>query len=544
MKKIQLMIELKSPVVLTAMSNSTVMTASHDYFSGSVIRGLMARKYIDAKGYGKEADEHEDFLRLFFGSLRFLPAYPLVNKERSYPLPLSLMKSKLSGKICDLLTGEKPQAGYKAYRGFGVVDNGKLKTAEVGKVIGLHMSRSDVAARQSGNTAKIGAERLAGKSSEGGIYNYEAISAGQTFCACIIGSAEELAELVAVTGTAFSVTAGRSRLAQYGQCRITLGEITEMNEEKASVPDKEIYLRAETPLLPTDGIMDNIEVLLEKEVVARLDEGFRLMKGERKLYGSSEEIENFVAIWGMKRPRQTALAGGSVFGLTKNGDLNENDIAKINEIIETGCGARREEGFGQLRLWRPQESLQEITTEQDNSYFDFTDKLKTQKASDIAIHIVNRRILERVRNLAADDVAGNTEGLIKERTHILAKLDTILDAHPTREEFAREIERLLKNENGKTPQKPITKHLSSIKISGRMLKVLIKKPVAELPGAEQIEQFWNKDEKFAKLSKLLINGDNRIDLAGDEAFITYWHWFFRYARKKCQQSKAEGGAAE
>ena len=74
MKKIRVKIETLSPIVLATRTNTTVMTSSHDFFSGTLVRGMLAERYIEAKKLGSQAQEDEDFLGLFFDKLRFVAA--------------------------------------------------------------------------------------------------------------------------------------------------------------------------------------------------------------------------------------------------------------------------------------------------------------------------------------------------------------------------------------------------------------------------------------------------------------------------------------
>ena len=74
MKQITMTIRTLSPVVLSAMSNATVMTASHSYFSGPIVRGILASRYIQQRELGVHAEEDEAFLSLFFDKLRFVAA--------------------------------------------------------------------------------------------------------------------------------------------------------------------------------------------------------------------------------------------------------------------------------------------------------------------------------------------------------------------------------------------------------------------------------------------------------------------------------------
>lgn len=122
----------------------------------------------------KIADEahDKDFRELFFSGLKFLPANPEILGKRSIVLPLSLQSGKAgtddADKVQNLLDDEKSRQGYKSFRGFGVLDGGQFFFARVKTNMFMHMSRSGEL------------ERLAGRSLDGQIYNYEAIDGGQS----------------------------------------------------------------------------------------------------------------------------------------------------------------------------------------------------------------------------------------------------------------------------------------------------------------------------------------------------------------------------
>ena len=121
-------IKTLSPVVLTAMNNAAVMTESRDYISGTVLRGVLADRFIQKKKLGKAAHKDEEFRELFFGGLRFVDANPVQGGKRAFVLPFSLQKGKIPEKnadgaevLLDILLQE-PKAGYKAVKGFAVAE--------------------------------------------------------------------------------------------------------------------------------------------------------------------------------------------------------------------------------------------------------------------------------------------------------------------------------------------------------------------------------------------------------------------------------------
>ena len=130
MYQIKFSIKTLSPLVITAASNATLMTESHDEINGSMIRGILATRYIQEKNLGYKAHEDKNFRELFFGNLKFLSATPAIDDKRSFILPQSLQRGKKgtvnAKNVQDLLSGEKPPAGYKSLRGYGIVDGDKI----------------------------------------------------------------------------------------------------------------------------------------------------------------------------------------------------------------------------------------------------------------------------------------------------------------------------------------------------------------------------------------------------------------------------------
>ena len=334
-------VETLSPVVLTAMNNATVMTETRDYISGAVLRGVIASRYIEQKKLGKAAELDAGFRHLFFNSLRFIHAYPMKAEGRAFPLPFSLQKDKLAQKnaagdieLLDVLK-EAPRAGFKAVDGFGIVVGKKILPIVVNKQVKLHMSRSSET------------ERLSGRSLQGGIYNYEAIEAGQRFQGMIAGKKEDLEQLLEIlglTGQELNCYIGRSKYTEYGRCKMTFGEVTSIPTK--SVQGNRLYLRLETPWIPLLGCVFNVENIIEpfvnmmKEKLG--DESITL----GKVIGKAETVSNFVCIWGMKRSEQQAIAAGSVLRLQKAMSWIESDSKVLIESIHKAEGARLQEGGG------------------------------------------------------------------------------------------------------------------------------------------------------------------------------------------------------
>ena len=87
MRRLKFSIWTLSPVVVTSTSNATMMTDTHTAFSGSIIRGIMASRFVEVQKLDDEAHD-AIFREIFFCGLRFLPANPEILGERSFVLPL------------------------------------------------------------------------------------------------------------------------------------------------------------------------------------------------------------------------------------------------------------------------------------------------------------------------------------------------------------------------------------------------------------------------------------------------------------------------
>lgn len=512
MHRIKFALKVLSPVVLSSASNSTVMTETHSAFGGSIIRGVLATRFVEVQNLTDEAHD-KTFREIFFGGLKFLPANPETRRERSIVLPVSLQSGKKgtddANKVQDLLADGKSRPGYKSLRGLGVLAGKEFIESQVNTNMFMHMSRSGEA------------ERLAGKSIGGQIYNYEAIDVGQKFSGEIVGEEKILRKLrngLGLTNGKFTAYVGRSRFTQYGKCLLTLGGIEKIKAAKFT--DK-IYLRLDTPLIPLNDCFLSAREVLTEEVVDKLGEKFSL----GKVFASSVEVENFVVPWRMKRPRVSALAAGSVFELTAAG-LTDADKKLLNEKIYEGFGLRTEEGFGQLRLWTPAEdfTLGERGEEEISKPKNFSDD--TIK---LAKKILKARLLEQVRIYAHEDAKKLGTQLEEDNTsHFFARLDVILSnvaKENLRDKFKEQLEREIREGS------LFYEHLKNFYMGGHSFHDVLT-GVEKFPRS--VDEVLNLSE-FADVCKAI--NFSKEDFTDDEFLREYLEHYFRFARKVAVTSK-------
>lgn len=522
-------IKTLSPVVLTAMNNAAVMTESRDYISGTVLRGVLAARFIEMKNLGKAAHEDTEFKKLFLGGLRFIAAYPVVRGKRSFVLPFSLQKGKIPEKnaegleeLLDVMR-QKPKAGYKAMKGFAVAEQNCISPVSVRKQVKLHMSR---------NSEK---ERLSGRSLEGNIYNYEAIEAGQEFEGMIVGEKEDLELLLArlqVAESGMSCRIGRSKYTEYGLCRLTMGHVEPISVERPE--GKRLCLRLETSWLPKAGEKELSVMTSAENVIGAFAKDLAQNLGAddikvSRVIAKEENEASFVGVWGMRRPEIQSIAAGSVFALEKTSGWDEKAMNQLCEQLYAGQGDRTEEGFGQLRVWNVDAPVLKEFADNDMA----RRKISSVRVKEIAGTILQQRILNLIRLQAKEDVQV-VKGRIGNATHSFARLENLLgerkDLAQAKNRFQQKLETELRE------QSVLDKRLQNLEYKGKGLKEIL---LGTAPAPYDSAAFKTK-----------MNEEINPELAEDIGFVLpnaedgalfyeYWLWFFRHGRKLAVRRKGE-----
>lgn len=508
MHKLEIVIKTLSPCVLTSTSNATIMTGTHSAFSGSIIRGILASRFVTVQKLTDEAHD-KTFREIFFGGLKFLPANPEMQSKRAFVLPMSLQSGKAGtpdgDKIQDLLGEEKPRRGYKSFRGFGVLVGDKIFKTQVKTNMFMHMSRS-------GEN-----ERTAGRSVDGQIYNYEALDAGQIFRGEIIGDEKILRQLrdgIALDGNQIQAYVGRSKFTQYGKCLVTFGEIDEL---PAQIFGNKIFLRLDTPLIPAADCFLSAEKILMEEIIKKFGGKFSL----GKVFAAGVEVENFVVPWGMKRPRVSALAAGTVFELKTNSPLTDDDEKLLRVKMFEGFGLRTEEGFGQVRLWQPSSNF--VKGSPDKEKLARPEKFSAETIT-LAKKILTAHLLEQVRLYAYDDAEKLRSQLKRGNyTHFFTRLGGILSSvgkENVRENFKLQLEIEIRGGSR------FEEHLKKFEMANGQKFFDVFTGNAEFP--RKVHDLMNTSA-LVQLKGVIDFSDE--DFSEDEFLTEYLTNYFRSARK-------------
>jgi len=401
-------------------------------------------------------------------------------------------------------------------------------------------------------------ERISGKSSaktEGNIYNYEALSAGQTFIGYIYGEELELDSLrekVIEKDGSFTCHVGRSKFAQYGTCRMTMDKPEPLPQMANDVVmankqgQHKIFIRLETPFIPeTDNGMMVADSLREIAMVLndRCHTDKITIDGE-SVFAAAQSLKSFVGIWGLKQPEEIALSAGSVFALTKNEPWTENELEQLNRMLFEGVGRRTEEGFGQLRIWKseklnmPNSKSSKVET---NDLQPAVYELKTLEVKRVAARIMQGYILEQVRNCAAEDANnfGKTEvkalGDLEFSTHVFGELELLLIASEQQEKKKEYFQAVLVKELENRSE--MKRNLERMKLySANMYDWLLSSVSIPCPVDQELFQRLGQNPEMKELLSMIDQG-----LDDDELYFEYWRWFFRHARKQTRIKKEARG---
>ena len=337
MQKLTYRITTESPILFALNVGDTNMVSTREYIPGSVIMGLFANEHI-RKNNLTNAHTDDAFYRWFLtGAIRFTNAsivtYINHSEKMTTPLPLSIQEEKGDeNTLYDLLyANDDFDKQRNAKQGFGRILGADIYQQPIQKTLNFHHQRD----YETGTVKK------------GMIFNYESIDAHQTFEGHILGDGNELNKLLDYFKEEPVVRIGRSKNAQYGRVRFIM--VSRSPEEfTPEIDGLKPGCRAVSLTLLSNTILYNeygystVEVReLEKLFQKELGDGVTI----KKPFVRTDEVENFVSVWRLRRPAEVCFSAGSCFLL--NGITNEHQ-QKLLEIQKNGIGERRGEGFGRV----------------------------------------------------------------------------------------------------------------------------------------------------------------------------------------------------
>lgn len=365
MPAILVTIKTLQPILATSFQGDPNSDVSYDYIPGSMIRGAVIGRYLQHKKLRELDLADSETQRLFFqpAHTRYLNAYLVSQKEqhRTLPVPRSWYKPKDAEITEDRATNiydrsleqDDEQESLKVIRDqFCVFEDKYVRLYTPERRINIHNTRD----RRKGRSSK----REDQPHSEGEIFRYDALDAGQTFQSVILCEEQDI-DLLEQLLNKPDLWLGGSRSAGYGHTQISY-EIQNSWQEFQPLGDEEdldadyltITLLSDTLLRDANGQPSADPTLIAAAINAVC--GSALPTPEpAHIFSSQTYIGGFNRKWGLPLPQVPALAAGTVT-VFENATLTEEQIQQLHW---QGIGDRRNEGFGRVAInWHRQATLQ------------------------------------------------------------------------------------------------------------------------------------------------------------------------------------------
>lgn len=308
---IKITINTAAPVVLGGIQSDESTVSSDTYFRGNIIRGILASQFLG----------DSDFEAMFNqGKLLFSPAF--ING--SAPIPLCLHEEKgqeANGRVLNVFS-QNAIIPTRSLRGTAVMAGIELQTTGAETFSNFHHNRDN--------------NRTAGRSVDGKIFYYEALSEQQEFTGFIHGDHTFLKKIL--EKNIVNARVGRSQRTQYGKIDLKFEPIQLSSMELGQ--GDEVYMVCKGHLVvfnQTGNAVADISFL--KNYLPS-----KVTVSEVKVAQAVEKREGFSAVWKSRNPRVTCFAPGSVFIIKNEG------AEKV--VLPDFVGEKQQEGYGSVMYYK------------------------------------------------------------------------------------------------------------------------------------------------------------------------------------------------
>lgn len=505
-------VETLSDVLIMGNCSEGNMVRSFEYIPGSTLLGVFASHYIRnmlSSDMIRSAHLDSKFYNWFLnGEIIFSNAYLTIKDEwgdrtKFYPTPLSIqVKKKRQNEIYNLaVLDDVLTRSTKPLGGYTTITANQVRKEAVAKKLNFHHQRDD---------------RIKGLDQEGSIFFYESIERGQIFSGEIVGSEESLQELKNVMGSSSTIRIGRSRNAQYGKALLKLFDIEPYTPPLIDTDEDTIILTLQSPAVLYNQYgypevsLKIFEHYLQKVLGTR---DFEI----EACFTSTEEFENFISVWRMKKPLDKTFSPGSTFKVYFSTGMNKEIINALQKLVLEGIGERRSEGFGKVRIHTDMSEIYSIVREVSSEPI----RIKPEGSppefvQSIVKTVLQERVLQETELMAIKEA--ETFKFFRPRNSQLSRLEHLLKISKNPEDY---IEKL--NELGKSAKQSLEnchndrENLWHRLVNDRMLDW--EQIFVSIKGLTEI---------IEKVDAFDIRSESSIQR---EIYETYWSTFFRRMRK-------------
>lgn len=456
---------LNEPVLANSLGGEPNSADSLSYVPGGAVRGAFIQAYDQAKD---AADD--DFRRLFLtGDTCYLNAYPLLDGERSLPIPLKYKKPK-----------------YFESSDFGKIGD-KVIALKVISQVNIHTQRD--------------AEKGHATSEAGAVYRYIALPAGMKLQGAVLTQNETDARMLKNMLNGTSILLGKARTAGYGRATFQTQDINpkwrECGGELAATPGTFNLTLLSSMIVRDENGQVSLE--LKQALETRLGVKVEIIETIRR----AVNIGGFNRTWGLPLPQVAAIAAGSMF-------VFKADVSaeKLFQLEATGLGERRAEGFGRVavNLSLP-DVLDWVAVEENispalNGTLPQGDALATLMLTRLLRRDLDEQVIRVARTLTCDYKGGLPNSQLS-RWRIILR-----DAMPAKD--IQRVSEFCEKAKGKPGWKKMEK--TRLFLEGEKPPRLTEWIESVLAGDKDWQAIWNAHFKLAKkIGSVSISADEFAD---------------------------------
>lgn len=325
---VQIVIESKSPVIIEGAVNETI-----DYIPASYIHGYLANKMIKQKEL-REPHKDDEFRELFLKNrLTISNAYPVINNQRSIPLPLSIKMVKGSSEAVDMLFDKSIEQLQNAPFSYIIIDSEDL--------VGLNVTTSNYFHHKRPKQKNIGHVMKENNENSGAFYQYSAIEPNQLFAFEISGEKNKISALVNLMGKEMNI--GKSKKVQYGSMVIKdINQHANKSNKTQFESSKELLMTFISDCIIPPGYD------IEKYVTEQFANNYDIDESQISIIDSylrTSITGGYYGAWGMPKIKYMTIRRGSEIKI-RNDSETSMDLSKTSFY----AGLFRNEGFGEIRI--------------------------------------------------------------------------------------------------------------------------------------------------------------------------------------------------
>ena len=337
-----------APLMLSGNSDDT----TDNFIKGQTVIGAIAGKYLSENG---RSAQDELFYDLFLsGKVKYTNLY-ISQKVKKYdketyisytPAPLFINTLKKSGKIVNITkksNGDTFGEGSE-YDAKGGNQPKKLK----GKYIYFSENNKDIAVTSPvfdmvyhhSKRAEFSKNVDRKKTESGLLYTMQVVREGQYFSGSIIGEKKYIDFLYKMLDT---LNLGKSKSAQYGECKVVNTEITDYSVNFPLKKDDIVFVNFES-----DGIFIDKKgsyTVATNEISSIIGDklGIKGEMLEEYTFLQAEIVTGYSTVLNLKRPSFLAVGMGSTIAYKLSKDVI---------IRKSFVGEKNTEGFGKIKIYQ------------------------------------------------------------------------------------------------------------------------------------------------------------------------------------------------